>query len=62
MARSTFPMYTTAGTKAALIALGLFVGAYFGARIMIGLPPHVIRRIYAGFLIVIAARMLMTGR
>jgi uncharacterized membrane protein YfcA len=47
---------------AALIALGLFVGAYFGARLMINLPPHVIRRIYAGFLIIVAARMLMTGK
>ncbi|MCL5742630.1 MAG: sulfite exporter TauE/SafE family protein [Acidobacteria bacterium] len=47
---------------AALIALGLFVGAYFGAKIMISLPPSVIRRVYAGFLIVIAARMLMTGK
>ena len=47
---------------AALIAAGLFVGAFFGARIMIGLEPPVIRRIYAGFLIVIAARMLMTGK
>lgn len=47
---------------AALIALGLFLGAYFGARIMIGLPPHVIRRLYAGFLFVIAARMLWMGK
>jgi uncharacterized membrane protein YfcA len=47
---------------ALLIALGLFIGAFFGARIMIGLPPHLIRRVYAGFLIVVAARMLMTGK
>ena len=47
---------------AALIALGLFLGAYFGAKIMIGLPSHAIRRLYAGFLIVIAARMLWMGK
>ena len=47
---------------AALIGLGLFLGAYFGARIMIGLPPHVIRRLYAGFLIAIALRMLVAGK
>jgi uncharacterized membrane protein YfcA len=47
---------------AALIALGLFIGAFFGARITIGLAPHIIRRIYAGFLIVIAARMLVMGK
>ncbi len=47
---------------AALIAAGLFIGAYFGAKIMIGLPPHVIRRIYAGFLFVIATRMMIMGK
>ena len=47
---------------AALIAAGLFIGAYFGAKIMIGLPPHVIRRAYAVFLIAIAARMLWSGK
>jgi hypothetical protein len=47
---------------AALIALGLFIGAFFGARIMVGLSPQVIRRLYAGFLLVIAARMLVAGK
>ena len=47
---------------AARIALGLFIGAFFGARIMVGLPPQVIRRLYAGFLLVIAARMLVAGK
>ena len=47
---------------AALIALGLFLGAYFGARIMIGLPPVLIRRLYAAFLFVIATRMLVMGK
>ena len=47
---------------AALIALGLFVGAYFGARIVISLPPIVIRRIYGTFLLAVAARMLLFGK
>lgn len=47
---------------AGLLAAGIFVGALFGARIMIGLPPHLIRRIYAGFLLLIAARMLVMGK
>lgn len=47
---------------AGLIALGLFAGAWFGAKIMIPLPPHVIRRIYAGFLFAIATRMLVMGK
>jgi uncharacterized membrane protein YfcA len=47
---------------AALVAAGLFAGAYFGAKITISLPPDVIRRVYAGFLFVIAARMMFAGK
>lgn len=47
---------------AALIAVGLFIGAYFGARIVISMPDGLIRRIYAIFLLVIAARMLIMGK
>ncbi|MFB3779135.1 MAG: sulfite exporter TauE/SafE family protein [Bryobacteraceae bacterium] len=47
---------------AGLVALGLFVGAYFGARIMVTLPPELIRRLYGIFLLVIAARMLIMGK
>jgi uncharacterized membrane protein YfcA len=47
---------------AALIAAGLFVGAYFGAKIMIGLPPAAAKRVYAGFLLVIGVRMMLTGK
>ncbi len=43
---------------AALIALGLFLGAYFGARITLGLSPELVRRIYGIFLLVVAGRML----
>jgi hypothetical protein len=47
---------------ALLIAAGLFVGTYFGAKIVIGLPPHLIRRMYATFLLVIGARILIFGK
>jgi uncharacterized protein len=47
---------------AALIAVGLFIGAYFGARIVISMPDALIRRIYAIFLLAIAARMLIMGK
>lgn len=47
---------------AALIAIGLFIGAYFGAKIMIGIPPHMIKRIYGTFLAAIAIRMLVFGK
>ena len=47
---------------AALIAAGLFVGALFGAKIMISLPKTVVLRVYGAFLVVIAARMLIWGK
>ena len=47
---------------AGLVALGLFVGAYFGARIMVSLPPELIRRLYGVFLLTIAVRMLIMGK
>lgn len=47
---------------AALIALGLFVGAYFGARITLGLSPEVVKRIYGVFLLIVAGRMLLFGK
>jgi hypothetical protein len=47
---------------ALLLAAGLFLGAYFGARIMISLPPAVIRRVYGAFLLAIAARMLLFAK
>lgn len=47
---------------AALIALGLFLGAFFGAKIVIGLPPQTIRRLYAAFLLFTGARMMFFGK
>ena len=47
---------------AALIAAGLFVGAYFGAKIMIGLPPQLVKRLYGLLLLVVAVKMLGWGK
>lgn len=47
---------------AALLAAGLFVGAYFGAKLIMPLSPLLIRRLYAGFLFVIALRMIVFGK
>ncbi|HBY64737.1 MAG TPA: permease [Solibacterales bacterium] len=47
---------------ALIIAAGLFIGAYFGAKIVLGLPPTAIRRLYAAFLLIIAGRMLILGK
>lgn len=47
---------------AGLIAMGLFIGAYFGARITLGMSPEVVRKLYAIFLIAVAARILIWGK
>lgn len=47
---------------AALIAFGLFLGAYFGARITLGLSPDLVRRLYAVFLLLVAGRILFFGK
>ena len=44
---------------AGLIALGLFIGGYFGARITLSLPAGTLQRLYGGLLAVIAIRMLL---
>jgi uncharacterized protein len=47
---------------ALLIAAGLFLGAYFGARVSLGLSPLVLRRIYGIFLLFVSARLLLLGK
>lgn len=47
---------------AAAIAAGLFVGAWFGARLVTGLSPVMIQRLYGSFLLAVGARMLLLGR
>jgi hypothetical protein len=47
---------------AVLIAVGLFAGAYFGAKFVIGLDPAVIRRVYGAFLLFISVRMLFLSK
>lgn len=44
-----------------LIALGLFLGAWFGARLAIQLPPQVLRRSFAVFLLIVAVRLWVKG-
>jgi uncharacterized membrane protein YfcA len=45
-----------------VIAACLFLGSYFGARIVLSLPPLTIRRVYAVFLVLVAARMLLASK
>ncbi len=42
---------------ALLLALGLFAGAWFGARIAQDLAPMVLRRLFAVFLVIVAIRL-----
>lgn len=55
--------YANSGTldlgAAAWIALGLFLGTVFGARITISLPSRTVRLLYGIFLIFVAARFLI---
>ena len=39
------------------IALGLFFGAYFGAKFAQTLPQFYLKRMFAGFLVIVAVRM-----
>ena len=43
-----------------LIGLGLFVGAYFGARLGLSLSPLVLKRSFAVFLVIVAARLWLS--
>jgi uncharacterized membrane protein YfcA len=43
---------------ALLLAAGLFVGAFFGARITLTLPPDLVRRLYAVFVVAVGVKML----
>lgn len=47
---------------AGVIAAAMFVGAYCGARIMIPMSPHTIRRVYGVFLLLVAIRMLSASK
>jgi uncharacterized protein len=44
-----------------LIALGLLVGAYFGARFALGLDPTTAKRAFALFLAVVSVRIWLTA-
>ena len=46
----------------AVIAVGLFFGAYLGAKLTLALPPSTIKRAYAVFLLVVGTYFLVTTK
>jgi uncharacterized membrane protein YfcA len=48
-------------TASLWIALGLFVGAWFGARFAQNIPQFYLKRMFAVFLVLVAARMWWTS-
>jgi len=47
---------------AALLAAGLFIGSWVGARLATDLPPAGVQRAFAVFMVVMAVRMWVTAR
>ena len=45
-------------TAALLLVVGLFIGAFFGAKLTLSLPDAIVKRAFGGFLIVVALRYL----
>ncbi|MDX2074945.1 MAG: sulfite exporter TauE/SafE family protein [bacterium] len=54
--------YAAAGTLnipvAILVAVGLVIGAFFGARIALGLPSKTVKQLYGVFLVFVALRFI----
>jgi len=47
---------------AGIVALGLFLGTYFGARAVTQVSPTVVYRVYGGFLLIVGARMVIWAK
>ncbi len=43
---------------AAVVAVGLLIGAYFGARLAGSVPDDTLRKLFGGFLLIVAAKLL----
>lgn len=44
------------------IAVGLFIGIYFGARIAVPINDVLLRRLFGGLLLLVSVRMIFWGR
>ena len=45
---------------AAVIAVGLLIGAYFGARLAGGVSDALLRKLFGGFLLLVAIKLLLS--
>ena len=43
---------------AAVVAVGLVIGAYFGARLAGQIPDEMLRRVFGGFLLMVSVKLL----
>jgi uncharacterized protein len=43
---------------AAVVAVGLLIGAYFGAKFAVSIPDLTLRRMFGGFLLLISVKLL----
>lgn len=46
---------------ALVLALGLFIGAYFGAKVSLSMSPMILRRVYGVFLLAMGAKFVIAG-
>lgn len=44
---------------ALVIAAGLFLGAFVGAKLALGMPEVMLRRVFGGFLLLVSLRLLV---
>ena len=44
---------------AGIMCIGFFIGGLFGAKLAVGIPENILRRIFGVFLLVISLRMIL---
>lgn len=44
---------------ACLLALGIFLGGYFGAGMALSIPESMLRKVFGVFLLIVAARLIL---
>lgn len=45
---------------AAILAVGFFIGGYIGAKLAVGVPDHVLKKIFGVFLLIVSLRMIIS--